>query len=51
MPVAIYLALAAGVTLIAVAAMRETNGISLRSIDEADRERVAAETGAVKASV
>jgi MFS family permease len=40
-PVAIYLALAAGVTLVAVAALRETVGISLRSIDDADREKLA----------
>ena len=38
-PVAIYLALAAGVTLIAVAALRETVGISLRDVDAADREK------------
>lgn len=40
-PVAIYLALAAAVTLVAVIALRETVGISLRSIDAADRERLA----------
>ncbi len=38
-PVAIYLALAAGVTLIAVAALRETVGISLRDVDAADRRK------------
>jgi hypothetical protein len=38
-PVAIYLALAAGVTLVAVAALRETVGISLRDVDAADREK------------
>ena len=42
-PVAIYLALAAGVTLVAVIALRETVGISLRSIDDADREKLAEE--------
>ena len=46
MPVAIYLALAAGVTLIAVIALRETVGISLRSIDDADREQLAEEARA-----
>lgn len=40
-PVAIYLALAAAVTLVAVIALRETVGISLRSIDDADREALA----------
>ena len=45
-PVAIYLALAAGVTLIAVIALRETVGISLRSIDDADREKLAEEARA-----
>jgi MFS family permease len=40
-PVAIYLALAAGVTLVAVAALRETAGIALRDIDAADREKLA----------
>jgi MFS family permease len=40
-PVAIYLALAAAVTLVAVIALRETVGISLRSIDAADREKLA----------
>jgi len=38
-PVAIYLALAAAVTLVAVAALRETVGVSLRDIDAADREK------------
>jgi hypothetical protein len=42
-PVAIYLALAAGVTLVAVIALRETVGVSLRAIDDADRAKVAAE--------
>ncbi len=45
-PVAIYLALAAGVTLVAVIALRETVGISLRSIDDADREKLAEEARA-----
>ena len=38
-PVAIYLALAAAVTLVAVIALRETVGISLRDVDAADREK------------
>ena len=46
--IAVYLAVAAAITLVAVIAMRETKGISLREVDRVDRERVAAETGAVK---
>jgi len=46
-PVAIYLAISAAVTLVAVIALRETVGISLRSIDEADRERLAEEAARV----
>ncbi|MGW5150495.1 MFS transporter [Rhodococcus koreensis] len=38
-PIAIYLMIAAVVTLIAVAVIKETKGISLESIDEADAER------------
>jgi MFS family permease len=40
-PIAIYLAVAAAITLIAVLFMRETNGVDLESIDEADREELA----------
>ena len=46
-PVAIYLAISAAVTLVAVIALRETVGISLRSIDDADRERLAEEAARV----
>ena len=46
--IAVYLLIAAAITLVAVFSMRETKGISLREIDRVDRERVAAETGAVK---
>lgn len=47
-PVAVYLAIAAAITLIAVISMRETKGISLHEVDRVDRERLIAETGAVK---
>ncbi len=40
-PIAIYLAAASVVTLIAVLYMRETNGLDLETIDEADREDLA----------
>ena len=40
-PIAIYLAAAAVVTLVAALFMRETNGIDLESVDEADREELA----------
>jgi preprotein translocase subunit SecG len=40
-PIAIYLAAAAVVTLIAVLFMRETKGGDLKAIDEADREELA----------
>lgn len=42
-PIAIYLALACGITLIAVFFTRETNGIDLESLDVADAEDLAAE--------
>jgi MFS family permease len=42
-PVAIYLAAACVVSLIAVLFTRETNGIDLRSLDDADAEELAAE--------
>lgn len=47
-PVAVYLAIAAAITLIAVISMRETKGISLHELDRVDRERLIAETGTVK---
>jgi MFS family permease len=40
-PIALYLAAAAVVTLVAALFMRETNGIDLESVDEADREELA----------
>ncbi len=40
-PVAIYVAVACAITLVAVWAARETRGLDLREVDEADRERVA----------
>ena len=40
-PIALYLAAAAVITLIAALFMRETNGIDLETIDEADREELA----------
>jgi MFS family permease len=40
-PIALYLAGAAVVTLVAALSMRETNGIDLASIDRADREELA----------
>jgi MFS family permease len=40
-PIAIYLAGAAAITLVAVFYLRETNGIDLESLDEADREELA----------
>lgn len=45
-PVAVYLAIAAAVTLVAVISLRETKGSSLHELDRIDRERVAQETGA-----
>ena len=41
-PVAIYVAVACVITLVAVWAARETRGLDLRTVDEADRERVTA---------
>lgn len=41
-PIAIYVAIACAITLVAVAAARETRGLDLRAVDEADRERTAA---------
>jgi MFS family permease len=40
-PIAIYLAGASVITLVAALFMRETNGIDLKTIDEADREDLA----------
>ncbi|MGE2834199.1 MFS transporter [Mycobacterium sp. SMC-4] len=40
-PIAVYLAGAAVITLIAALLTRETNGIDLRTLDEADREQLA----------
>jgi MFS family permease len=45
-PIALYLAGAAVITLIAALFMRETNGIDLEAVDEADREDLA-KSGAV----
>ena len=42
-PVAVYLAIAAGVTLIAVISMRETKGASLHDLDRLDEEKLAGE--------
>ncbi|WP_294942760.1 MFS transporter [uncultured Microbacterium sp.] len=47
-PVALYLAVAAAITLIAVVSMRETKGSSLHDLDRVDRERLVAETGTVR---
>lgn len=41
-PVAIYVAIACAITLVAVAAARETKGLDLRTLDAADRERLGA---------
>ena len=41
MPIAIYLAGAAVITLVAALFSRETNGIDLTTLDEADREDLA----------
>jgi len=40
-PVAIYLAIAAAVTLVAVISLRETKGSSLHELDRLDDERLA----------
>ncbi|KAA0097479.1 MFS transporter [Mycolicibacterium sp. P1-18] len=42
-PIAIYLALACGITLIAVVFTRETRGIDLKALDDADADEVADE--------
>ncbi|KZE95095.1 Inner membrane metabolite transport protein YhjE [Agromyces sp. NDB4Y10] len=41
-PVAVYVAVACAITLVAVWAARETRGLDLRDVDDADRERVQA---------
>ena len=48
-PVAIYLAIAAGITLIAVISLRETKGSSLHELDRLDEEKLAADEVAVRA--
>ena len=48
-PVAVYLAIAAGVTLIAVISMRETKGSSLHDLDRLDEEKLAAAGAAARA--
>jgi MFS family permease len=45
-PVAIYLAVACAITLVAVLLTRETNGIDLKTLDDADAEELAGERGA-----
>ncbi|WP_123028287.1 MFS transporter [Mycolicibacterium stellerae] len=40
-PIAIYLATSAAITLVAVFYLRETNGLDLESLDEADRDDLA----------
>lgn len=45
-PIAIYLAVSAAITLVAVFYMRETKGLDLESLDEADRDDLA-KAGAV----
>ena len=46
-PVAIYLAVAAGITLIAVISMRETKGADLHDLDRIDDERTASQADEV----
>ncbi|WP_109212154.1 MULTISPECIES: MFS transporter [Microbacterium] len=48
-PVAVYLAIAAGVTLIAVISMRETKGSSLHELDRLDEEKLAADRVSTRA--
>lgn len=49
-PVAIYLAIAAAITLIAVISMRETKGSSLHDLDRLDEEKLAADKTAERAA-
>jgi MFS family permease len=46
-PIAVYLAIAAAITFIAVLSLRETRGASLHEVDRIDRERLRVEGGAV----
>ena len=46
-PVALYLVACCVITLIAVLALKESKGISLHDVDDADRERLLAEKGTV----
>lgn len=46
-PVALYLVACCVITLIAVLALKETKGISLHDVDDADRERLLQEKGTV----
>ncbi|MCH6230263.1 MHS family MFS transporter [Microbacterium sp. CFH 31415] len=46
-PVAVYLAIAAAITLVAVVSMRETKGSSLHDLDRIDEERLTADRAAV----
>ena len=48
-PVALYVLIACAITAVTVLTLRETRGISLRSVDAADAARVAAESRAVRA--
>ncbi|MFH8249602.1 MFS transporter [Microbacterium sp. B2969] len=48
-PVAVYLAIAAAITLVAVISMRETKGSSLHELDRLDEEKLAADKVAVEA--
>ena len=48
--VAVYLAIAAAITLVAVVSMRETKGSSLHDLDRVDEERLAAQVGRTRAS-
>jgi metabolite-proton symporter len=49
-PVAIYLAIAAAITMVAVISLRETKGSSLHDLDRVDQERLQAETEGARAS-
>lgn len=48
LPVALYLAVAAAITMVAVISMRETKGTSLHDVDQVDRDRLKAETEAIR---
>lgn len=49
-PVAVYLAIAAAITLVAVISMRETKGSSLHDLDRLDEERLGADAAAARVS-